>query len=896
MIRRDEKKLYRFALYGRSGSGKSCLLGAMAVAGQSVGCDGSLATCERLPVEVISSPPLGQAYASPARSVRSETASSETSPAASPGSDSPSQANSEESLRVRSLLLGKQWMEEVVKDLEDGKLPRATPLYDVPPAIDYRIADPQCGEFFIRVVDYSGELINPDAESDPESLTVKLKERLAECDGFLILVEAPRKGQLGILARELRLLREAFHSLRQVTKEPVTTPVGVLITKWDRYSEIDFTQPHEELQKASEFLNRSPEYYALVKSVEFAIRSDNATLESETPPQSIPLLSTGATQKSSKPGEESAREQTRFHFAPFLVAPVSAFGKSTITNGKDIPAGTIQPFNAIQPFVWLTNRRDELDLKACQAEWRKQRNWSWVPFWFLRKSVRRLRAKSKRMAYRMPPASKLRRPLNALRRGIITGVLLSVVTTLITLAALGDASVSAWFWTQVHKAQVVLHSDQATCEEIMASWQEVERLRARFYLGVIATLFFPEKNLEALEKDLDSKHEQTLAHKFRNESNKQKKMDLAQQYLDHHPDGPASGEMRAFLDDCRRQENLKAIADLENAWDKTAVGKAVDDYKSRVNSFQWPSPEGVTPELEKRLQDLRASVGKWYVERKLAELEQHVSEALASGDVENTVLMLVNFPAELKTQQWAKICTSAAEKLVQLVSKRASEYADRQQYDSAVDAINSVQAALRRLEASVCSCAPPSADELLPKLQVLTDLHNQVCESWDEHLYEQVRTERTKSAVSEYLNKAPLRTMSDHVTQYLRYLEALERPLNLEVEVAIFWDPNYVPDDGWFPPPGENYVYVHVEKELVLSRGPLAERPGRITTLGNITCPVPNASAALTIYVTIEEDDSPYLSEKDTGGQGERVIDLKELREGAEILLRPDPRRSEGRV
>ncbi|MGQ9505050.1 MAG: hypothetical protein ACUVQR_09065 [Thermogutta sp.] len=137
LLREPPKRYYQFALYGRSGSGKTCVLGAMARG--PVGHPNGL-TCTRLPVDV--------------------------------------PENSEDP-EAQALHSGKRWIDEAVAALDRGDLPSPNRPEDpeLAPMVDFELSSPERGIVRIRTIDYSGELINPEDESDPESLATKLKIR-----------------------------------------------------------------------------------------------------------------------------------------------------------------------------------------------------------------------------------------------------------------------------------------------------------------------------------------------------------------------------------------------------------------------------------------------------------------------------------------------------------------------------------------------------------------------------------------------------------------------------------------------------------------------------------------------------------------------------------------------
>lgn len=195
--------VYRFALYGRSGSGKTCMLGAMAAG--AIGHPGGM-TCELLPPNV---PPPGP--------------------------------------RADSLLKLERWLRDAEQALNKGDVPRPNPpeFDDPQPYADFEIGARGRGKFRVRTIDYSGELINTADEAAPDSLASLLKQRLKEFDGFLVVAAAPRSGAAEGLHEELTRLKEAFASLSD-RAERMQIPVAVVITKWDRVSDVNYTEPKQE--------------------------------------------------------------------------------------------------------------------------------------------------------------------------------------------------------------------------------------------------------------------------------------------------------------------------------------------------------------------------------------------------------------------------------------------------------------------------------------------------------------------------------------------------------------------------------------------------------------------------------------------------------------------------
>lgn len=196
-----DRRVHRFAIYGRSRSGKTCLLSAMAMAHLPHPLGHS---CTRVPY----SPHSGER--------RSE----------------------EEQERLRR---GDAWLDDAIQALQDGELPRPNQVSDFVMTFRFEIGAADRRAHLVELVDYSGELVNPRDLADADSLASRLREHLSQMDGVFVLAEAPAPDERERLSDELRLLREAFIALRgeQQSGPVVDTPVVLLITKWDRQSSLE---------------------------------------------------------------------------------------------------------------------------------------------------------------------------------------------------------------------------------------------------------------------------------------------------------------------------------------------------------------------------------------------------------------------------------------------------------------------------------------------------------------------------------------------------------------------------------------------------------------------------------------------------------------------------------
>ncbi len=190
---RHAPRTFRLALYGRSGSGKTCILAALAM---PLPPHPFGATCTR----IYPDPTSGKA-------------------------------------RHAAQAAGHEWLEASIGQLAKGEMPEPNP-YEKPMGrvLRYGFTAEEIPEFRVELFDYTGELVNPLKHKDPKELASALLKHLWTIDGLLVLVEAPRgEGGDANQTLDIRLLAEAFAEL----KTDREVPIALLVTKWDRRSRLE---------------------------------------------------------------------------------------------------------------------------------------------------------------------------------------------------------------------------------------------------------------------------------------------------------------------------------------------------------------------------------------------------------------------------------------------------------------------------------------------------------------------------------------------------------------------------------------------------------------------------------------------------------------------------------
>ncbi len=189
-------RVYRFALYGRAGAGKTSLLAAMALPHATR--DGVACTWRGAAADVPR--PAG--------------------PEEGWAADDPTAA----------AYRGAEWLREAMRAIDAGGVPPPNPNDAHPLRFRFDLKDGGVA-YPVEVIDYSGELIDPAASAT--DLAARLRDHLRACDGLLVLAEAPRPGPAPTdLVGELHRLQQGFAVLGGT--RAAEGSIALVVNKWDR--------------------------------------------------------------------------------------------------------------------------------------------------------------------------------------------------------------------------------------------------------------------------------------------------------------------------------------------------------------------------------------------------------------------------------------------------------------------------------------------------------------------------------------------------------------------------------------------------------------------------------------------------------------------------------------
>lgn len=809
------KKVYRFGLYGRRNSGKTCILASLAM--ERIAHPDGL-SCTWL-------------YARPDDSER-------TRGEGSPNSD---QVDA-------TLAQGKNWLEQAIRNLEQGAVPPPN-AHDDAFHFMYEFSTPDHRTFLVELIDYSGELIDPDL-SDTE-LAHQLRQHMLTLDGILVLAEAPyREEQAVELYKELHRLKRAFAALRGEKQDgpALTIPVALLINKWDRRTQVDSFSPLNAEREVEDFLASHPEppHRGLVDTLQGSVAK-----------------------------------------GLFKAFPVSAFGKHKtneklpgLANGQRHPDKPAQvnplcSFGLEDGFVWACRCRDRIDLSKLESE---ANNLAWWKLWQLANPKARTALKkiTNQLEKRFPPSTEEHRRVRmaARRRATAFSGQLGLVVMMLAFLYLGAGAgidylnylthrptfdnLHAATNEQVDKAEDWLeqygsnkwffhvgyrpfYSGETAAAQLVSirewrrnavlsqwhdRWTEVEQapdevtkvnLAKKLRNDLSEGVFKDEKlvvkcdslieNCETNRKIQANKMAlQTVASEF--SSLVSSKSEAREEYrkvrhrvedLPIHKDSETkelaeqklalTKEIDAKMDEIEgldvKRKNAKNIAFITEQERRLEIGDEVDDIQLILAAIDrgMPFADIASSETQQQYLALRLKAqNKLYETNRRNDwlrFEDQYHALMRRGDIRGAAQRLVEKGLDISDVVTLK--GDFCKKALPLLADNNLDLVKNRQWDRARENLKTV-----RTDKYVKTLLP---DEQLRKIE---DMEHDVDVREDKHLYAQVKSQRTRTpeTVQKYLADAPLKTMRKHVEAHYDYRKKMEGPLDFEIEATVLWGPN----------------------------------------------------------------------------------------------------------
>ncbi len=879
-------KKYHFAFFGLSGSGKTCLLAALDM--QRIEHPGGY-TCSRLPVDV--KRPIGDIW---------------------------TEADKEAELLHKS----NDRLEEAKQQLEEGTVPNGTEL-NIDFIFDYKFSSQITGDFYARLIDYSGELIH--SQNAHQDIAKELREKLAKMDGLLILAPAPLKNQPAV-SEKLNQLQKTIGLIG------FRKPIALLITKWDRISPIsEYTATQHALTPEQLPTTEHRDlYHALINKV----------------------------------GKENCKA-----FA------VSAFGSCEIRTSIDgktteVPKqiNPLASFGLLEGFIWLAQR---LEILKSQENAQQLQNYEqtvsdykhWLPYPSV--SLFKLKRKIKTLTKAVPKDSELaKRAKHAQRK--ISRIWWTRLVLLIALMLFIPLSIILGIQTHNDKknfdlVQRRLNNPNAKLSEIKKAehWLETyyyttplyhplswvlvvtnsaakdilleSRLRrerqfweaiqdapsietkleaANAYINTVPNgerIIEARKIAQEAEESLRKKREQQWWQALQQAPTVKTKLEAARAYLKALPKGEHQAQVQSIL--AQLEERLRDEQE-ENLWQqiekadkqlvKLKIARAYQaafptgKYQARIKNIITQIEENLRQAEEQKLWQpvlkatsprTRKKAASFYLQNKpngqyTAQAKLIIAEANEALNKE-WELFTTQYYELIKENQFleAAIHLSQAnynnkaleslksqflENVFKLITTQINWFIEQGRWSDAYDELDKYGNWPEEFRTE-------QGDEIIRRLRKKTQIAH------DQRLYAEFLVNKDIEHARNYLLSAPLQTMHREVRAYKNYLIDIQNPLELTLILErIKWG-NFADND--------NIITVYMNEEKIIEMtGVNALANGSTGTIGSYTF-TKLLSDVVTIKVEIVERN--WFTDYDNNGEGYYNGKLEDLKHGKTLLLRP---------
>jgi len=726
---------FRFALYGMKGSGKTCILAALAMSRDNHPRE---FTCTR----VLTFP------AWPRPEGDHELWEMDLKDKAS------------------AFHTGQYYLDMSIEALESGNLPEPTPNFSDPLIYLFKFTAPGQRSYLVEILDYSGELIDPSVSE--EEIAKNLRKHLNESDGLLILAEAPfPETDTKPLAKSLQQLQEAFTILENDRGNNRFPPLVLLLNKWDRRSRIEYEHWEMEAQELDVFLagkdeeSRKLPYGGLAHLLRNCAEGDF---------HAFPVSAFGDYRLA--PGGKKE--------LPARVNPLPSFG-------------------LIDPFVWLGMRCDEnkivaLEEKKSKTNW--NRFWKIRHAVHVAKESRQLKKKFPQKSYEQKRVKAVQRTIRTIM--LAHAVIIAAIAYGIYLMARGAVDLYQWREVNTVYSDPEGTSDEIEeADAWLAAYGKsplFTRVLSRHFHSSEEAFELLTKKQDERDKEMWARVEAVTDP---NEKEELARIYL-KQYGDngaHREEARAIIITRDLsIRQDKNREYLRTAKTKLATFNNSSLIEDVEALRTELSS--WPYPENLTDELvaEKNIvseeisdkileisaEQQRKELAREEAERerRLAEFRVAYNERLSAGKIVEAANQLASWtekPEEIETLR-----AEFREKAMKALKTAVETEMSRRLYERA-----------RQLLVSIDN--DPVAIEMLGRenINTIQKMQGAIDSTEDRILYEEFRKYKNADHGRKYLEEAKLGCMKNEVQHYLNYLKTGNEEINLTlVFSAITWDVN----------------------------------------------------------------------------------------------------------
>jgi|GEM_PF-7023255 len=739
-------------------------------------------------------------------------------------------------IEAGELHAGREWIDKAVAALRRAERPSGNrPRDRILEAVDYELSDPCRGATFVRMIDYTGELIHPDLEHDPESLANELKTRFRELDGLIVLADVSASGERGrILADDHRSLREALASLADAP-DFERAAIVVVFTKWDRESQIQINDPDSEYARLDAFLAKHRAHKALVDTVRN-------------------VAGVGAA------SQESRR----------VIFPASAFGESILRDGDDHPAPEgSRPFGLLEPFLAMADLRDSIDAEKFEAE-----AVSWSP-----RRLRKLRERSRDVLLRMPVSAVATGRIRKARASALKRLGALVIGS---LAILLSGTYELAGWTLNHRPfkalQWTVENPEIDGEQLNAARERLQRYYAgewRRWLPMAPQ----SENVDSVRHQIDERYDQILWRPVETAASLAEKAKSAKRYIERLPLGTQMDEAKRIIRDDEQVRADQFIDSRFNDWEMTIQDANSDSSKilellKELLSFSISD----TDELRR---DRRDKLIARCRERVAANNWDEILELLRSDDFKGAAEAWARLAND--EEVWKVHARELLDKFKRTGKTKVQNYLQQDKFEEAERCLEMLNAALAAMEEPANRLDPALGKEVMTVKREVGPgglQQDRIRLAKDRTKYKAIQETRSMESVRDYLDNFSDGVMQKAAREYFQYLIARANPKQIEIAVFLVWDRTYTDDED------DHVLSLSVDGRKVVVIKNLSAIPGDTTReLGRFTIPTRDLSSSHQFHVYLVEEDPLW---EDAVGAGISTLKLSDLEsEGKRIKLIP---------
>jgi hypothetical protein len=625
------------------------------------------------------------------------------------------------------------WAKELAeyeRSLEHGNLPQPTPPdADNPPRYRFALSSKAQGEFYAEIVDYAGELINPALLNNENEFAKKIRKKMRNLDGILVLAVTPEKReQTSEIPDEIGKLQTAFSSLTGTMEGERQCPVVLVLTKWDRYSDIPVNALAAEQNNVAQFLADNPMYQSLRQALENSIGEDH-----------------------------------------FTIFPMSGLGKCT--NGKPDKVNPLQSFGVPFPFCWLAEHINSMEVERLEKI-EKNLPWQWLPFvrktW---KAVDEPLALSAQLLNRLPEKETATiEKVRVIQQKVEKNSRTRVITLLLVLLLLWYGGIHISNDRMLQYAAIAVENSTDT-----GRLDTLERKLVNYAKGSYFPLTPPHFWIGTAKKlltEIDGKREESAYNEFNNAPPEPQdaKIKAGNEYLTKYPKGNYSDKVQQWfahiLPDIVKKENQAAVDSYVLQWEPNKMSSNTNTIQGIIqkgtadNFFRYPNY--ATDEQKKKRNEVITAANERLIELSWETYKRDIQSNFNEGKYAESFKALALPDGKKHGEKWQSLCRDILSQTENKVDDKVREYATN--YSGAITFIKEIAASVSELS----NAGVDGADTLLQSLNHKVDELNV---RWDTNLYSKVRSNSTETVCNNYLNTAPLKTMNREVQQYLTYIQ-----------------------------------------------------------------------------------------------------------------------------